>query len=122
MQHLSCAAAHRQRTVKQVTRKRQTLNSLVLALIAATTLAPGGGASDTVPGPTVVGPTTGGSRGQPFGAITPADLAQSHYTQAEYFYSGSAFAYEKDGAWGMDGVWRVKLARPAQYKIRLLVR
>jgi hypothetical protein len=95
---------------------------LVLALIAAAALAPGGDASDTVPDPAVVGPTTGGSRGQPFGAITPADLAQSRYAEDEYFYSGSAFAYEKDGAWGMDGVWKVKPARPAQYKIRLLVR
>jgi alpha/beta hydrolase family protein len=101
---------------------RQTLNLFVSALIAATALARSGDAADTVPSSTVAGPTTGGSRGQPFGAMTPADLAQSHYTEAEYFYSGSASAYEKDGAWGMDGVWRIKPAKPTEYKVRLVVR
>src|SRR5580704_14656237 len=101
---------------------RQTLNGFVLASIAAAALAAGGAPADAVPNPSVARPTMGGSRGQPFGAMTPADLAQSHYTEAEYFYSGTASAYEKDGAWGTDGVWRTKPAKRAEYKIRLVVR
>jgi hypothetical protein len=101
---------------------RQTLAVFVLALIAAAALARSGDAADTVPSPTVAGPTTGGSRGQPFGAMTQAELAQSHYTEAEYFYSGSASAYEKDGAWAMNGVWRIKPAKSTEYRVRLVVR
>ena len=79
-------------------------------------------AAVTVPNPAVVGPTSGGTRGQPFGAIPTATLTATGYTEAEYFVSGAATAYEQEGALGVDGVWKVKAAKTADYKIRMLVR
>ncbi len=69
----------------------------------------------------LAGPVSGG-RGQPFGAQTKADLATSGYAEAEYFASGTGQAYDKDGAWGLDGMWAVKPAGRADYKVRMLVR
>jgi hypothetical protein len=80
------------------------------------------GAEAQVPSPTVSGPVGGGSHGQPFGALSAEDLARSHYVESEYFFSGTANAYEKDGTWGRDGVWNVKPAVQAPYKVRLVVR
>ena len=51
-----------------------------------------------------------------------ADVAQSHFAEAEYFYAGRATAFDKDGAWGMDGVWNMKPATTAEYKVRFVVR
>ncbi len=51
-----------------------------------------------------------------------ADVAQSHFAEAEYFYAGRATAFDKDGAWGMDGVWNMKPASTAEYKVRFVVR
>src|SRR5438105_1955886 len=79
-------------------------------------------AADTVPNPTVSGPVGGTGRGHAFGAATAADLVQSHYIEAEYFFSGTANSYDKDGAWGVDGTWKVKPAKTADYKVRMLVR
>ena len=78
-------------------------------------------AAEPVPNPTVSGPP-GGGRGAPFGALPAADLAQSRYTEAEYFFAGTATGFEKDGAWGLDGVWRVKPRTTAGYKVRMIVR
>jgi alpha/beta hydrolase family protein len=71
---------------------------------------------------TLSGPVHGGARGRPFGALEPADPAASRLSEAEYFFSGSATAYDKDGAWGLDGVWNIKPSRTAPYKVRMLVR
>jgi Alpha/beta hydrolase domain len=101
---------------------RPTFTLCALAFIGAMALPSASGAADGVANPAVAGPITGGARGQAFGAMTPADLAQARYSEAEYFYSGTAAAFEKDGAWGVDGVWRVKPASTAEYKIRLVVR
>jgi len=99
------------------------MNALcVLTFIGALALPCGSSGADGVPNPTVAGPITGGTHGQAFGAMTPAALAQSRYSETEYFYSGTASAFEKDGAWGMDGVWRVKPSTSAEYKVRLIVR
>src|SRR5438132_8957366 len=79
-------------------------------------------AAATVPNPSVTGPTSGGARGQPFGALPASYLAARNYTEAEYFVSGTATAYDKAGTLGVDGVWPVKPARTADYKVRMLVR
>lgn len=78
-------------------------------------------AAEPVPNPTVSGPATGG-RGQPFGASTASDVAQSHYTEAEFFFGGTATSFDKGGAFGVDGVWNVKAGKTAAYKVRMLVR
>jgi len=79
-------------------------------------------AADAVPNPTIRGPVSGGDRGQPFGAMTSADLAAARLTESEFFFSGTAGGYDKDGAWGVDGVWKVKPAKTADYTVRMLVR
>ena len=73
-------------------------------------------AEEPVPNPAVSAPP-GGGRGQPFGALTAPHLAQARYTEAEYFFAGTATAYEKDGAWGLDGAWRVRPGKTAGYKV-----
>src|SRR4051812_27764269 len=78
--------------------------------------------ADAVANPAVAGPVTGGTHGQPFGAMTAADLAKWGYSEKEYFYAGSARAYEKEGAWGMDGIWNLKPGASADYKVRFVVR
>lgn len=92
------------------------------AVIFSALLAPIAPAAEGVPNPVVSAPVTGGAHGQPFGALTASDLRQARYTEAEHFFSGSARAYEKDGTWGLDGIWRVTPAQSAGYKVRLLVR
>ena len=74
-------------------------------MLVATALAPDINAAETVPNPTVAGPTaTGGARNRPFGAMTPAELAQSHFTEAEYFYSGAPPRKRTaPGAWTASG-------------------
>ena len=94
------------------------LLTLMTLLAAAGTV----NAADPVPNPIVTGPIAGGSHGQPFGAMPAADVAQSHYTEAEYFFAGRATAFDKDGAWGVDGVWNTKRATTADYKVRFVVR
>jgi alpha/beta hydrolase family protein len=95
-----------------------TARILLLVVAAATAIV---GAAEPVGNPMVTGPASGG-RGQPFGALSAADLSQSHYTEAEFFFGGTAASYDKDGAWGLDGMWAVKPSRTATYKIRMLVR
>jgi len=70
---------------------------------------------------TLTGPVTAG-KGQAFAALTAKDLAASHFTEAEFFVSGTSQAYAKAGAWGIDGKWAVTPAARADYAIRILVR
>ena len=83
----------------------KTFIAVLLTSIAPLVAAGTVDGADPVPNPIVTGPTTGGTHGQPFGAMPAADVAQSHVTEAEYFYAGRATAFDKDGAWGMDGMW-----------------
>jgi hypothetical protein len=70
----------------------------------------------------LTGPITGGDRGQPFSAMTPADLTQAGYTEAEYFFGGTASAFKATAPLGLDGVWAVAPDTTAPYKVRMLVR
>jgi len=100
--------------------------SLVAALALAGGIAAGASfrvqAADSVARATVSGPIQGGAHGHPFGALDAADLAVSRFTEAEYFFAGSATAYDQDGAWNTDGLWNVKPSRTAPFKVRMLVR
>jgi hypothetical protein len=58
---------------------RQLIGSLLAVCIAL--FAGYARAADAVPVPNVTGPTSGGTHGQPFGAMAPADLAKSGYTE-----------------------------------------
>ena len=55
-----------------------------------------------VPVPDVSAPATGGTRGQPFGALTSKDLPAG-FIEEERFISGTATSYSKAGTWGADG-------------------
>lgn len=70
----------------------------------------------------VTGPITGGDHGQPFSAMPPADLTQAGYTEAEYFFGGTATAFAPTGPLTADGAWTVKPDTTAEYKVRMLVR
>lgn len=70
----------------------------------------------------VTGPITGGDRGQPFSAMLPADLTQTGYAEAEYFFGGTATAFVPTGPLTADGAWTVKPDTTADYKVRMLVR
>ena len=92
---------------------------------------PGTGSGDEdggpVPGadvaqPTVTGPITGGTQGQPFNAM-PSELAErSGYVEEEYFLDGEATAYQAQGEQGEDGRWAVSEAGTAPYRTRIIVR
>lgn len=69
----------------------------------------------------VTGPVTGGSTGKPFTA-TAVDLASSGYVEEEYFFAGTATAYDWVTPPGEDGTWSIKPTRKAPYKTRMLVR
>lgn len=72
--------------------------------------------------PTVSGPVTGGSQGQPFNAM-PDGLAESYgYVEEEYFLSGEATAYEAEGELSEDGRWEATEADTAPYETRIVVR
>jgi len=68
---------------------------IALFLTVATTTTPR--AAPPVSNPTVTGPISGGTRGQPFGALTPASMSASGDSEAEFFAAGTAASYEKDG-------------------------
>src|SRR5580658_3249230 len=92
---------------------------LIVALLA---LLPGFGlAAVPVASPQLSGPVSGGDRGAPFGALPADDLTHAGYSEAEYFYSGTATAYGNTGPWGIDGVWPAKPTTTAGYKVRMLV-
>ena len=75
-----------------------------------------------VSNPAITGPITGGDRGQPWSAMSAGDLSKAGYTEAEYFYAGSAGAFGQAGAWTADGLWTAKPTTKADYKVRMLVR
>ena len=76
-------------------------------------------ASAQVPSPTIEGPITG--PGSIFLQSTTLDLSQVGYVAEEYFLSGTASAYTKVGALGVDGLWTVAPAATAPYKTRIVV-
>lgn len=78
------------------------------------------GCPSNVQNPTVAGPVTGGS-GAPFVAGTLFDLAEVGYSQAEYFFAGTASAYTNVGELTPDGMWTAIPAGTAAYKTRMLV-
>jgi Alpha/beta hydrolase domain len=71
--------------------------------------------------PVVTGPITGGSTGKPFTAA-PLDLASYGYVEQEFFFAGTATAYDWVTPPSEDGLWSVKTTTKATYKTRMLVR
>ena len=82
-------------------------------------LAPPAGAQapETV---TLEGPIAGGG-GQPFGGFGDGG-APAGYVEEEWFLTGTATAYIRDGEWQRDGRWAVSPAELAPYTVRMLVR
>jgi hypothetical protein len=75
-----------------------------------------------VPSPTVTGPITGGTRGFAL-PTTPVDLAADEFTEAEYFFSGTAASYGVARPLTNDGRWSTVRGSPtAAFTSRLLVR
>ena len=69
--------------------------AIALAWLISINIGAGVRAADTVAQATITGPVSGGTPGRPFGGLDDAALAASRFTEAEYFFSGSATAYEK---------------------------
>ncbi len=103
-------------------RRRQRQRLAAVAFLIGAAIGSPMLAAPPVPNPVVTGPISGGTRGQAFGALPAASLASSALTEAEYFLAGTANAYEKEGVWGADGLWAVKPGKPADFKVRMLVR
>ena len=70
----------------------------------------------------VTGPITGGDRGQPFSAMPAAALTQAGYSEAEFFFGGTATAFKPAGPLAVDGAWTVAPGATRDYKVRMLVR
>ncbi|HEY4281226.1 MAG TPA: alpha/beta hydrolase domain-containing protein [Conexibacter sp.] len=86
----------------------------------------GHGARSDVPTPKVSGPVqtvrhTDGTHGIPY-TSSAIDLRTHHYTEKEYFISGTARSYAAARPLTSDGRWSVTQASTAPYKTRLLVR
>jgi hypothetical protein len=77
--------------------------------------------ASTGPLPTVTGPVTGGCNGRPFTGA-PIDLASYGYVEQEYFFEGTAAAYDWASPPSADGLWSVRTTTTAHYKTRMLVR
>jgi Alpha/beta hydrolase domain len=77
-------------------------------------------AAEHLPGPTPIGPVTGGT-GRPF-PTSPVPLDTAGYTEQEYFLDGTATGYVQADTWGSDGRWRVRPTERAAFRTRLLVR
>ena len=75
-----------------------------------------------VPVPAVSGPITGGTTGHPANAMPPRFSTVDHYTENEYFLSGTATAYAASGTWGTDGRWIARPTTTAPYETRIIVR
>jgi hypothetical protein len=75
-----------------------------------------------VPIPSVTGPITGGTTGHPANAMPPRFSTVDHYTENEYFVSGTATAYAANGTWGTNGRWSIRPTTTAPYETRILVR
>lgn len=73
------------------------------------------------PVPQVTGPVTGGVKGFPQ-TSSAIDLTASNYVEEEFFLSGTATSYEKEGEWLDDGRWAVRSSQTAPYTTRMLVR
>lgn len=71
--------------------------------------------------PTVTGPITPSEGAVVLQAIT-TETADYGYVQDEYFYGGTATAYQPSGPLGNDGRWSVQPASTAAYKSRMVVR
>ena len=99
-----------------------TRAGLAAIVVLAVPFAAAPATAQPVLNPTVNGPISGGSRGQPFGALGAAVLAEAGYVENEYFFEGGARSFAKAGAWTTDGVWNVETADVANYKVRMLVR
>ena len=98
------------------------MNLRILLGMAAAVAAIGAmAAAPPVVNPTVSAPVTGGTRGQAFGGWTPA-TTPAGYLEEERFFSGTATAYQKAGAWGLDGRWEATPGTTADYRVRMLVR
>jgi len=80
---------------------------------ATTKLAP-------VPRPLVTGPITGGIKGHAFNAA-PFDLARIGYVENEYFFEGTATAYDLSPV-GLAPSGSGALPVPAPYRTRMIVR
>jgi hypothetical protein len=74
-----------------------------------------------VPNPTVTAAVSGGTRGQPFGALPARDLPAG-FLEEERFFSGTASSYTKSGTWGVDGMWTATPGGTAPYTVRMLIR
>jgi len=70
----------------------------------------------------VSGPIAGGDRGQPFSAMAAAEVTRAAYTEAEYFFGGTATSFKPTGPLGVDGLWKIAPDTTAEYKVRMLVR
>lgn len=80
-------------------------------------------AAPAAPAARVDGPVTGGKLGYPY-AASIVDLKPYGYTEAEYFVSGIAHAYQPAPGTTLtpDGRWTVAPGNAAPYKTRILVR
>jgi hypothetical protein len=94
-----------------------TLAALSVILLASRTTK----VAPAVANPTVSPPVTGGSKGQPFGAL-PAAERPAGYIEEERFFSGTATSYTKSGMWGVDGQWAATPGGTAPFKVRMLIR
>jgi hypothetical protein len=81
--------------------------------------------SDPTPGAaaaTVTGPVTGGKLGIPFTSMPEGMADSAHYTESEYYVSGTATQYHTQGGLAADGKWNLQAAGTAPYKSRVIVR
>ena len=104
--------------------RRAVVLSTVAVLSSGLVTAPGPSAAveaGAVAQPLVTGPATGG-----LGILAlQADLSQMPgygYVQEEYFFEGTAQAFDAVGTYTSDGVWPVTPSTTAPYKTRMIVR
>jgi hypothetical protein len=105
-----------------MTRRLVTLTASValsIAWVLGATAAGTPTATGSSQAPTVSGPVTGGGRMQAIGITY--DFESIGYEANEYFFEGEATGYEKDGAFGTNGRWKVKEGDQAPYKTRMIV-
>ncbi|MCJ7437122.1 MAG: hypothetical protein MUP97_05095 [Acidimicrobiia bacterium] len=100
----------------------------VLALIGIPALAraaPGNSASKVstapVAKPTVEGPVSGGKDTISLVGPSADPLTENGYVADEYFFGGTATAYEKAKPLGTDGRWKFEESRTAPYTSRMVV-
>ncbi len=72
--------------------------------------------------PTVSGPVVGGNGNTILFGSTSFDLASVGYSQAEFFFEGTAYAYLPTSSVTVDGKWTVAPSSQAAYKSRIVVR